>query len=41
MRPMRCLALFLGHEWNLMPSTTLYEHDGRDGYEAIVTLPGG
>lgn len=31
------LAMMLGHQWNLMPPTTIYEHT-RPGYAATMTL---
>lgn len=31
------LALMLGHQWNLMPPTTVYEHM-RPGYSATITV---
>jgi SMODS-associated and fused to various effectors sensor domain len=34
------LAMFLGHDWNLMPTTTVYEHLGFDGYTPTITLRG-
>jgi SMODS-associated and fused to various effectors sensor domain len=32
------LAMMLGHQWNLMPSTTIYEHI-RTGYAPTFTFP--
>lgn len=34
------LALFLGHDWNLMPDTVLYDHVRDDKYTPTMTLPG-
>lgn len=34
------IAMLLGHEWNLMPTTTIYEHLGFDGYMPAMTLRG-
>jgi hypothetical protein len=31
------LAMMLGHQWNLMPPTTIYEHL-RPGYAPTITL---
>jgi hypothetical protein len=33
-------ALFLGHDWNQMPDTTLYDHVKDDEYAATMTFPG-
>lgn len=33
------VALMLGHQWNVMPDTTVYEYVG-DTYHPTVTLPG-
>ena len=33
------VALFAGHQWNLVPTTTVYDHQD-PGYEPTVTLPG-
>jgi hypothetical protein len=32
------LAMMLGHQWNLMPATTIYEH-ARPGYIPTISLP--
>jgi hypothetical protein len=32
------LAMMLGHQWNLMPPTTVYEHL-RTGYAPTLSLP--
>ncbi|MGW0251902.1 SAVED domain-containing protein [Nocardia goodfellowii] len=32
-------ALFLGHQWNMIPATTVYEHQD-PGYEPTMTFPG-
>ena len=34
------VALFLGHDWNLMPDTALYDHVKDDKYVPTITLPG-
>lgn len=34
------IAFFLGHDWNLIPSTTVYDHLGVRGYAPTMTLPG-
>lgn len=34
------VAMFLGHEWNLMPITTVYEHLGFEGYAPAMTFRG-
>lgn len=34
------IALFLGHDWNLLPTTTVYDHLGMRGYTPTMTLPG-
>ena len=33
------VALMLGHQWNVMPDTTIYEYAG-ESYHPTVTLPG-
>jgi hypothetical protein len=33
------IALMLGHQWNLMPPTVLYEFVGNT-YEPTITFPG-
>ncbi|MFI7529701.1 SAVED domain-containing protein [Nocardia salmonicida] len=34
------VALFLGHDWNLLPTTIVYDHLGIRGYSPTVTLLG-
>jgi hypothetical protein len=34
------VALFLGHDWNQMPDTLLYDHVKDDEYVATMTFPG-
>lgn len=34
------VALMLGHQWNMMPDTTIYEY-ANDTYHPTLTLPGG
>jgi hypothetical protein len=34
------LALFLGHDWNLLPTTCVYEHVGGASYTPTMTLRG-
>lgn len=34
------VALFLGHDWNQMPDTMLYDHVRDDEYVATMTFPG-
>ncbi|WP_039798000.1 SAVED domain-containing protein [Nocardia araoensis] len=34
------IALFLGHDWNLLPTTIVYDHLGIPGYSPTITLPG-
>ncbi|HZO69147.1 MAG TPA: SAVED domain-containing protein [Kribbellaceae bacterium] len=34
------VALFLGHDWNLMPDTTVYDHVGFDDYVPTMTFRG-
>lgn len=34
------VAMFLGHHWNMVPSTTVYDHLGDDGYLPAMTLRG-
>jgi hypothetical protein len=33
------VAMFAGHQWNLVPTITVYEHQS-PGYEATMTFPG-
>jgi hypothetical protein len=32
--------MFLGHDWNILPTTTVYDDLGFDGYAPTVTMRG-
>ncbi|EEN88962.1 hypothetical protein RHOER0001_6637 [Rhodococcus erythropolis SK121] len=34
------IAFFLGHDWNMLPTTTVYDHLGESGYAPTMTFPG-
>ncbi|MEV6273329.1 SAVED domain-containing protein [Kribbella sp. NPDC051936] len=34
------VAMFLGHDWNLLPTTLVYDHVGTPGYSPTMTLLG-
>lgn len=34
------VALFLGHDWNLLPTTTVYDYLGFNGYTPTMIFPG-
>jgi hypothetical protein len=39
MAPPAGAAVFLGHQWNMIPTNTVYEHQV-PGYEPTMTFPG-